>query len=95
MTYQEIISQEINSLPEDILPEVLDFILFLKLKLQVQDESLSEKVKELRFQEELKMLTKSYRKRLSKEGKLKQSADEVMTELKKTREEIVANEYRK
>lgn len=95
MTYQEMISQEINSLPEDILPEVLDFILFLKLKLQVQDESLSEKVKELRFQEELNMLTKSYRKRLSKEGKLKQTTNKVMAELKQIREEIAANEYKK
>lgn len=95
MTYQEIISQEINSLPETLLPEVLDFVLFLKLRMHVQDEFLAEKVKEIQFQEELEALSKSYRKRLSKAGKLKQGSDEVIAELKQAREEIAANEYSK
>ena len=95
MTYQEIISQEINSLSEDLLPEVLDFVLFLKLRMRIRDEYLSEKIKELRFQEELEALSQSYRKRLSKEGKLNQAAGEVMVELKRSREEIAANEYRR
>jgi hypothetical protein len=95
MSYQEIISQEINSLSEDLLPEVLDFVLFLKLRTRIRDESLSEKVKELHFQEELEALSQAYRKRLSKEGKLNQTAEEVIVELKQIREEIAAHEYRK
>ncbi|MFQ5638829.1 MAG: hypothetical protein ACE5IR_12625 [bacterium] len=94
MSYQEVIAQEINSLPEPLLPEVLDFILFLKIKAGTPDEFLSEKVKALQFQRELEALSQAYRKRLSKEGKLDQTAEEVIAELKRTREEIAADEYR-
>lgn len=94
MTYQEALSQEINSLPPALLPEMLDFVLFLKIKARTPGEHLSEKVRELQFQQELQALSQAYRSRLSKEGKLQQTADEVMAALKQTREEIAANEYR-
>jgi len=93
MSYQEVIVQEINSLPETLLPEVLDFILFLKIKAGTRDEFLSEKVRALRFQQGLEALSQAYQKRLSKEGKLYQTADEVIADLKQTREKIAANEY--
>ncbi|MFQ5648940.1 MAG: hypothetical protein ACE5IY_03275 [bacterium] len=95
MKYQEVISQEINLLPEALLPEVLDFILFLKIKAQTGDDQLSAKIKDLLFQQELKSLSQAYRQRLSKEGKLDQTSDEVLAGLKRTREEIAANEYRR
>jgi hypothetical protein len=94
MTYQEALTQEINSLPPALLPEVLDFVLFLKIKARTPDNQLSDKMKELQFQQELQALSQAYRSRLSKEGKLQQNADEVMAALKQTREEIAANEYR-
>jgi hypothetical protein len=91
MTYQEALTQEINSLPPALLPEVLDFVLFLKIKARTPDDHLSERIRELRFQQELQELSEAYRARLSKEGKLEQNADEVMAALKQTREEIAAN----
>jgi len=94
MTYQEALAQEINSLPPAFLPEVLDFILFLKIKARTPDDHFSEKMRELQFQQELHNLSQAYRLRLSNEGKLKQNAEEVMAALKQTREEIAANEYR-
>jgi len=94
MTYQEALTQEINSLPTALLPEVLDFVLFLKIKARTPDNHLAEKISELQFQQELHTLSQAYRARLSKEGKLKQNAEEVMAALKQTREEIAANEYR-
>ncbi|MCI0696094.1 hypothetical protein L0337_29350 [candidate division KSB1 bacterium] len=94
MTYQEALAQEINSLPPALLPEVLDFVLFLKIKARTPDNHLSEKIRELQFQQELQALSQAYRSRLSKEGKLQQNAEEVMAALKQTREEIAANEYR-
>lgn len=93
MTYQEVLTQEINSLPPAFLPEVLDFVLFLKIKARTPDEQLSEKSKELQFQQELQTLSQAYRARLAKEGKLQQNAEEVMAALKQTREEIAANEF--
>jgi len=94
MTYQEALTQEINSLPPALLPEVLDFILFLKIKLRTPDDHLSDKIRALQFQQELQALSQAYRARLSNEGKLEQNADEVMAALKQTREEIAAHEYR-
>lgn len=93
MSYQEVISKEIQSLPKDLLPEVLDFILFLKLKPRMQNEVLSEKARTSQFQKDLKALSQAYRQRLKKEGKLNQTTAEVMAELKQMREDIAANEY--
>ena len=94
MTYQEALKYEINSLPPALLPEVLDFVLFLKIKARTSNDNLSEKIRGLQFQQELQALSQTYRDRLSKEGKLEQTAEEVMATLKQTREEIAANEYR-
>jgi len=94
MTYQEALAEEISSLPPALLPEVLDFVLFLKIKARTSEDHLSEKNRELQFQQELQALSQAYRARLSKEGKLHQTAEEVMAALKQTREEIAANEYR-
>jgi hypothetical protein len=57
MTYQEALTQEINSLPPALLPEVLDFVLFLKIKTRTPDNHLSEKIRELQFQQELQALS--------------------------------------
>jgi hypothetical protein len=57
-------------------------------------EALWEKVAELNFQRGLEALSQKYRARLAAEGKLDQTADTVMAELKKLREEIAANDYR-
>jgi hypothetical protein len=94
MTYQEALANEINSLPPALLPEVLDFVLFLKIKARTPDDQLSDKIREQQFQQELQALSQAYRTRLSKEGKLEKKAEEVMATLKQTREEIAANEYR-
>jgi hypothetical protein len=95
MTYQEALTKEINSLPPALLREVLDFVLFLKIKARSTDDYLSDKSRELQFQSEFQTLLQMYRTRLSEEGKLEQNSAEVMAALKKTREEIAANEYRK
>lgn len=94
MTYQEALTQEISSLPPAFLPEVPDFVLFLKIKANMPDGNLSEKARTLQFQQELQALSQAYRERLAQEGKDRQSAEEVMAALKRTREEIAANEYR-
>ena len=94
MTYQEALTKEIESLPPTLLPEVLDFVLFLKIKARMPENHLSDKIREVQFQQELQALSQAYRARLSKEGKLEQNADEVMAALKQTREEIAAHEYR-
>jgi len=94
MTYQEALTQEIRSLPPALLSEVLDFVLFLKIKARMPEDHLSDKIRDMQFQQELQALSQAYRARLSKEGKLEQNADEVMAALKQTREEIAAHEYR-
>jgi hypothetical protein len=94
MTYQEALAQEIRSLPPVLLSEVLDFVLFLKIKVRMPENHLSDKIREVQFQQELQDLSQAYRARLSKEGKLEQNADEIMAALKQTREEIAAHEYR-
>ncbi|RMI27902.1 MAG: hypothetical protein D6681_00115 [Calditrichaeota bacterium] len=94
MTYQKIITRELKSLPEDLLPEVLDFILFLKLKSQLHGESISEKIKQAQFLEALDALSRMYRQRVSRKGKQEVSSEEIIRELKRIREEIAADEYR-
>ncbi len=93
MTYQEALTPEINSLSPALLSEVLDFVLFLKIKARTPDNHLSDKIRELQFQQELQALSHAYRARLSKEGKRGPNADELMAALKQTREEIAAHEY--
>jgi|GEM_PF-2614695 len=94
MTYQEAVAQEINSSPPALLSEVLDFVLYLKMKAHTPKDHLLEKIRESQFQQELQSLSQAYRERLSKEGELEQSSEEMMAKLKRTREEIAANEYR-
>lgn len=94
MTYQEALATEIKSLPQTLLPEVLDFVLFLKIKATTPDNHLSNKIRDLRFQQELQALSQAYRIRLSQDGKLEENAEEVMAALKQKREEIAAHEYR-
>jgi len=60
----------------------------------IEQEALIEKVAELNFQRGLDFLSQKYRKRLAQEGKLDQSAAEVLAELAKLREEIAAHDYR-
>jgi len=60
----------------------------------VDQDALWEKVAALNVQRGLKNLSQKYRARLAAEGKLDQTADTVMAELKKLREEIAANDYR-
>ena len=59
-----------------------------------EQEALWEKVAELNFQRGLEALAQKYRARLAAEGTLDQTADTVMAELKKLREEIAADDYR-
>jgi hypothetical protein len=94
MTYQEALNREISSLPPALLPEVLDFVLFLKLKKNASEKILPEEIRERFLKQELQILSQVYQARLSEEGKLGQDAEEVMRTLKKTREEIAAHEYR-
>ena len=84
MTYQEALAKEINALPSALLPEVLDFVLFLKIKARTPGDHLPDKIRESQFQQELQALSQAYRSRLSKEGKLEQNAGEVMATLKQT-----------
>jgi hypothetical protein len=57
-------------------------------------QTLWEKVAELNFQRGLKDLSRTYQARLAAEGKLDQTADAVMAELKQLREDIAAHDYR-
>jgi hypothetical protein len=59
-----------------------------------EQEALIEIVVELNFQRGLEALSQRYRKRLAQEGRLDQSATEVLAELAKLREEIAAHDYR-
>jgi len=58
-----------------------------------EQEALLEKVAELNFQRGLEALALRYRERLAQEGRLAQKAAEVMAELERVREDIVAHEY--
>ena len=60
-----------------------------------EQEALWEKVAALNFQRGLEALSQQYRARLAAEGTLDQTADTVMAELRKLREEIAANDYRR
>jgi hypothetical protein len=59
-----------------------------------EQQTLWEKVAELNVQRGLKDLSRMYRARLAAEGKLDQTADAVMAELKQLREDIAAHDYR-
>jgi hypothetical protein len=59
-----------------------------------EQDALWERVAELNFQRGLEMLAQKYRARLAAEGTLAQTADTVMAELKKLREEIATSDYR-
>ena len=59
-----------------------------------EQEVLWEKVVALSFQRGLEALAQKYRARLAAEGTLDQTADTVMAELKKLREEIAVDDYR-
>ena len=52
------------------------------------------KVAKLNFQRGLEALSRMYRARLAAEGKLDQTADVIMAELKQLREDIAAHDYR-
>ncbi len=95
MTYQEVLTQEIATLPPVLLQEALDFILFLKIKARTADEPLTVRMKEAQFQQELEALSQAYRMRLAQEGKLEQSTEDVIAALKLTREKIAAHEYQR
>lgn len=58
-----------------------------------EQATLWEKVAELNFLRGLKALSETYRARLAAEGKLDQTADAVMAELKQLREDIAAHDY--
>lgn len=94
MSHQETLVQEINSLPPVFVTEVLAFVRYLKSNVHTAEKQLSDKDRESQFRQELQALSQAYRARLAKEGKLEQTAEEVMAALKQTREEIAANEYR-
>ena len=57
-------------------------------------EVLLTKVADLNFQRGLEALSQRYRERLAGQGKLDQTADEVMAELDQIRHEIAAHDYR-
>ncbi len=59
-----------------------------------EQDVLWEKVADLNFQRGLEHLSQKIRARLEGEDKLTQTADEVMAELKRMREDIAANDYR-
>ncbi len=59
-----------------------------------EQEILLEKVAELNFRRGLEALAQKYQKRLVEEKKLNQRVAEVMSELKRIREEVAANDYR-
>ena len=59
-----------------------------------EQDALWEKVAELNFHRGLEALAQKYRARLAAEGTLDKTADTVIAELKRLREEIAANDYR-
>lgn len=59
-----------------------------------EQEALWEKVADLNLQRGVEELSQKIRVRLTAEGKMGQTADEVMAELKSMREDIAANDYR-
>jgi len=61
---------------------------------RAEQEALFEKVAELTFQRGLEALSRQYRERLAREGKLDQRVDEVLAEIERIREEVAAHDYR-
>jgi hypothetical protein len=59
-----------------------------------QQHTLWEKVAELNFQRGIEDLSQKYRTRLAAEGRLDETADAVMAELKRLREDVAAYDYR-
>jgi len=59
---------------------------------QTKQMALLEKVAELNFQHGLVDLSQMYRKRLEKEGRLTQTASEIMAQLGQIREETAAHD---
>jgi hypothetical protein len=59
-----------------------------------EQESLLARVAKLNYRNGLIALSNKVRERLELEGKLNQKADEILEDLKKTREEIAADDYR-
>jgi hypothetical protein len=57
-----------------------------------EQETLLRKVAELNFQRGLQALSQKYRERLAAQGKLEQTADEVMAGLAHIREAIAASD---
>lgn len=58
-----------------------------------EQETLWAKVAELNFQRGLEGLSRMYRARLAAEGKLDQTADAIMADLRQLREDIAAHDY--
>lgn len=63
MASQEALIQEIKSLPPTLLTEVLDFVLFLKIKSRIPEDKFLEKVRDRQFPQEFQNLTREYRTR--------------------------------
>jgi len=59
-----------------------------------EQEALLEKVAELTFRRGLEALSRQYRERLAQEGKLNQTAAEILADLERIREEVAAHDYR-
>ncbi|MBN1638762.1 MAG: hypothetical protein JW866_07335 [Ignavibacteriales bacterium] len=58
-----------------------------------RQENLLQKLVDLNYRRGLKALSKKIQKRLTAEGKMKQSIDEIFAELARTREEVAADDY--
>ncbi len=58
-----------------------------------EQKALWERVAELNYVHGLHALSKQYRERLQKQGKLDRSVEEVLAELKQIREEIAQHDY--
>ena len=59
---------------------------------QASQTALLEKVAELNFQRGFVYLSRKYRERLAREGRLSQTVDEVMAQLEQIREEVAAHD---
>ena len=58
-----------------------------------EQNALWEYVAELNFRHGLHNLSEQYRKRLKEQGELDRSVDEILTDLKRIREEIAKHDY--
>lgn len=82
------LGEDIMALPIDELAEEIATLD------PTEQETLWEKVAELNFQRGLKDLSQKYRERLAAAGRLDETAEAVMAELKQLREDIAAHDYR-